>query len=165
MRTGERGFTYLGLLFMLAVGAALLARAGERWSLMMQREREREQVFRGQAIAAAIASYRSSAAVPGQGPRGLDELVEDRRGAVLRRHLRRVYEDPFTRKADWVAILAEDGSLVGVRSRSEKAAVLRLEDDDAPADSRLRLSDRRFLARPPGAAGPATRDGPKGPVR
>ncbi len=155
MRTGERGFTYLWLLFALALGAALMAVAGQRWSLVMQRDREQELVFRGREIAAALTAYRAATeAGAASGPGGMNELLEDRRGARLLRHLRRAYDDPFTGKPDWVPVLAEDGSWRGVRSRSDAPALLHLEDEPPPADSKRtpRVSDHLFIAPPPRAA-------------
>jgi type II secretory pathway pseudopilin PulG len=152
MPTGERGFTYLWLLFALALSAALLAVAGQRWSLVTQRDREQELVFRGREIAAALAAYRAATeATAASGPLGMNELLEDRRGARLLRHLRRAYDDPFTGKPDWVPILAEDGSWRGVRSRSQMPALLHLEDEAPPADPTRtpRVCDHLFIAPQP----------------
>lgn len=106
-RPRSRGFTYLLLLFVLALGGIGLAALGERASLQVQRDKEAELRFRGQAIARAIASYWQ--ATPGpvkQYPRSFDELLEDRRGLVPQRHLRQVYADPFTGRPDWVLVAA-----------------------------------------------------------
>ncbi|MBV8603420.1 MAG: hypothetical protein JO224_01925 [Pelomonas sp.] len=117
----EAGFTYLIVLFFVAISAAALAAAGEAWQNAAERERERELEFRGAAIARAIDAYR--AATPGleQYPQTLDELLEDRRGQVERHHLRQRYVDPFTGEADWV--LEPDPSdprrFSGVHSRSD----------------------------------------------
>lgn len=162
MRIGDahvsRGFTYLWLLFLLAVGGAALAASGQRWSGVMQRERERELIFRGQQIAAAIEAYRAAPGVaPAQWPASLQDLVEDRRGPQTLRHLRRAYTDPFTGEADWEPILAEDGRWRGVHSRSDVLAALRLEDSPQPAGRRpMRVSDHRFVA---SAGAPAAPDG------
>jgi type II secretory pathway pseudopilin PulG len=142
-----RGFTYLWLLFLIAMGAAGLAAIGERWSTAMQRDRERELVFRGREIARAIAAYRAASdAGPPRWPTGLADLVEDRRGTQPRRHLRRVYVDPFTDKSDWVPLLAEDGGWRGVHSRADLPAMLRIGVE--AADRPMRLSARLFVADP-----------------
>lgn len=152
MRTGERraswGFTYLWLLFLLAVAGLALAASGQRWSGVMQRERERELIFRGQQIAAAIEAYHAVPGVaPPQWPHSLGDLVEDRRGPHTLRHLRRVYADPFTGAPDWVPILAEDGRWRGVHSRSQVPASIRLEDSPQPSSRRpMLVSDHRFVA-------------------
>lgn len=161
MRTGERcsqwGFTYLWLLFLLAAGAAGLGVAGQRWSGVLQSERERELLFRGAEIAKALAAYRAVPVEPGPDqPFGLEDLVEDRRGPGMRRHLRRAYEDPFTGQPDWVLLRGEDGRWIGVRSRSDAPARITV-DLDLPAKPLrpARVSDHRFLAASHTAAAPA----------
>ncbi|MBW8894437.1 MAG: hypothetical protein JF617_20915 [Burkholderiales bacterium] len=92
-----RGFTYLGMLFLVALTAAALAALGQAWTTAAQREKERELEWRGGEIARAIASYaKASTNPPGQYPRSLDDLLIDRRGVNARHHLRRAYVDPFT---------------------------------------------------------------------
>jgi type II secretory pathway pseudopilin PulG len=122
MRIGSRsgrGYSYLAVLFLVALTAASLATLGQAWSTAAQREKERELEFRGREIVRAIAAYRR-AAPPGQLPRSLEELVEDRRGPVPRHHLRRLYIDPFTGKPDWVLVPdpAQPGRFVAVHSRA-----------------------------------------------
>ncbi|WP_213083242.1 type II secretion system protein, partial [Escherichia coli] len=101
MRTGKarhpRGFTYLAVLFLVAITAAGLAALGRSWTTAAQRERERELEFRGGEIARAIASYARATPNPqAQYPKSWDDLLEDRRGLKARHHLRRLYPDPFT---------------------------------------------------------------------
>lgn len=149
MRTGERGFTYLWLLFVVAIGGAALAVAASSWKTQLQRERERELLFRGGEIERAIASYRSASAAgpagPTQWPRDFDDLLEDRRGGVVRHHLRRLYVDPFTGKPDWERLGTERSELRGVRSRSSATALL-IQEFGPPADPSqpVRVSDRVF---------------------
>lgn len=145
-RRRQRGFTYLLLLFALAAGAAGLAALGERASTAVQRERERELMFRGNAIVDAIASYWS--ATPGdtkQLPHTLEELAEDRRGPRPLRHLRRIYADPFTGRSDWVAVLSEDGRLTGVHSRSDALAMRSVDLPELPVGRHARISERLFV--------------------
>ncbi len=117
----QRGFSYLAVLFLVALTAAGLAALGQAWSTAAQRERERELAFRGGEIARAIASY-MRAAPPGQLPASLDDLLEDRRGPSPRHHLRRAYADPFTGEPDWVLVpdLAQPSRFSAVHSRSEQ---------------------------------------------
>jgi type II secretory pathway pseudopilin PulG len=130
----QRGFTYLWLLFILAAGGAVLGVLGQRWSTALQREREHELIWRGRQIAAAISAYR---AAPGVGdpqwPQHFEDLIEDRRSVQTRHHLRRVWTDPLTGKADWVFITTEDGRWQGLHSRSNAVAWVRTDLPAAPA--------------------------------
>jgi len=128
MRIGERhaaaqhGFSYLAVLFLVALTAAGLAALGQAWSTAVQREKERELEFRGGEIARAIASYqRASTTGPASYPTSLEDLLEDRRGPRVRRHLRRLYVDPFTGAPDWVLVAdpANPRQFRAVHSRAE----------------------------------------------
>jgi type II secretory pathway pseudopilin PulG len=149
-----RGFTYLGVLFLVALTSAGLATLGTAWSTGAQRERERELQFRGEAIATAIASYqRATPTPPAELPRSLDDLLEDRRGLLIRRHLRQRYVDPFTGEADWELVSqdADTARFGAVRSRSTQPLLREM----APDGTALRTaSDWLFaapvLASPPG---------------
>ena len=155
MRTGERptrcrqerGFSYLGLLFFIALTAAALAALGQRWSMAAQRERERELLFRGQAIARAIESY--ATATPGRPayPQRLEDLVEDRRGLQPRHHLRQLYADPFTGEADWELIPASPPAtgILGVRSRSDRPLLMSKGPDGRPVESAKALQFKALV--------------------
>lgn len=144
----QRGFTYLGALFAVALIGILLARAGEVWHTTLTREREEELLFIGRQYANAIAAYQ--AATPGnlqQGPRRLEDLLEDRRGPQLKRHLRRLYRDPFSNSHAW-GLIESGGFILGVYSRAEgrpfkRAGFAEAEAEFASAES---YRDWRFTA-------------------
>jgi type II secretory pathway pseudopilin PulG len=146
-RARGRGFGYLGLLFFIAITAAALAALGQRWSTAAQRERERELVFRGQAIARAIERY--GAALPERPayPERLEDLVEDRRSLRPRHHLRQRYADPFTGEADWELIAAPPpaSGFIGVRSRSDRPLLMSQGPDGQPVE---RANGLQFMAQP-----------------
>lgn len=150
----QHGFTYLGLLFAMALASAALAQIGQHWSGLLQRECERELIFRGQQIAAAIGSYHATPAVAEPAwPRGLDDLLEDRRAAVPQHHLRRAFIDPITGKADWVPILDDTGAWHGVHSRSDAPASIRFATElQLKGARRTKVSDHVFLAAAPASA-------------
>ncbi len=84
-----------------------------------QRDREAELLRMGQEIVAAIGSYYEQS--PGnvrQFPAALEDLMEDRRFVGLKRHLRRVYNDPMTPDAAWGLVRRADGRIEGVFSTS-----------------------------------------------
>lgn len=162
---GQRGFTYLLLLFVLAAGGTGLAALGEQWALAAQREREAELVFRGGQISQALADWRDSSP-PGlpaeqRAPLALQDLLVDERSAPPRHHLRRLYADPFTGEADWVLQRDAQGRIHGVASRSRRPALRRvgvLLRGDAD-ESRPAVGDWLFLAAS-SAAAPAASPAP-----
>ncbi|WP_207795956.1 type II secretion system protein [Kinneretia aquatilis] len=146
------GFTYLGLLFFVALTAAALAALGQAWSTAAQRERERELQFRGEEIARAIQSYlKVTGGNSPQYPRTIEDLLVDRRGVKPLHHLRRAYADPFTGKPDWVLVPepSQPERFHAVHSRSERALLKESRPDGMPLD---KASDWLFVGRPQGAA-------------
>lgn len=157
MRTGDgasrqHGYSYLAVLFLVALTAAGLAALGQAWSTAAQREKERELVFRGGEIARAIAAYaKATPNPPQQYPRRLEDLLEDSRGVHPRHHLRRLYVDPFTGAADWVLVPepGQPGTFSAVRSRSEHALLREFTADGAAV---RQAQDLVFSAQAQGAA-------------
>jgi len=116
--SGQAGFTYVSVLFMIVVMGIALAVAGEVWSTTAKREREAELLFRGEQIMNAIGSYYNRSPGAKMYPERLEELLKDKRGVGTRRHLRRLYVDPMTRKADWDLVKEKSGRIKGVKSAS-----------------------------------------------
>lgn len=138
MRSTESGFTYLGLLAVLALGGAGLAALGTQWAVAAQRDRERELAFRGEQFRRAIERH-WRAQEPPQGPPSLQALLADERVRPPRHHLRRLYADPLTGRVDWILLQDPEGrGIVGVASRAEGRG--------------LTTSARRFAIAPPPAA-------------
>lgn len=122
----QKGFTYIALLLFVGVTGGVLAAYGELSSHGAQREREAELLAVGEEIRQAIGGYYERS--PGGAkrfPQGLEELLEDKRHPVPQRHLRRIYPDPLTGKADWGVIEAPGGGIMGVYSSSELAPIKR----------------------------------------
>ena len=123
MRTGkqlrQRGFTYMASLLLVMLIGLALAGASQAWSVADQRARERELLWVGTQYARAINTYYLQSPGLRQYPLRLEDLLEDKRFPMPRRHLRRLYPDPITRSTDWGLIRSIDGRIVGVHSRSE----------------------------------------------
>jgi type II secretory pathway pseudopilin PulG len=124
-RTGhgkEAGFTYLGALVLVVVTGIALGSAGQYWSTLMTREKEKELLFRGDQICRAIDSYYKAAPQGRQPsyPSRLEDLLKDPRSLEPRRHLRKLYIDPMT-DGKWGVISDGKGGVKGVFSLSEKA--------------------------------------------
>lgn len=123
----EGGYTYLLVLFVVAGLGLFAAQAGVVWQAATQREREAELLAIGSEMARALARYRDQTPV-GQPPwpSRLEQLVEDKRLPTTRRHLRRVYRDPLTGRAEW-GLVREGEAIVGVHSLSTLAPIRRHE--------------------------------------
>ena len=119
-RLHQTGFTYLGLMFAVAVLGITLATIGIVWSTQIRRDREAELLYTGEQFRMAIGRYLVSG---GQYPLALTDLVADTRTPVVRRYLRRIYIDPMTGSADWQLILAPAGGIMGVASRSQEKPI------------------------------------------
>jgi len=112
-----KGFTYLMLLWWVAISSVMLAALGQSWSLEARRQREMELVFRGEQIKAAILSYQEATpTLPKTLPTRIEDLIEDQRGPSVKRHLRRWWPDPIT-GSDW-GLLREGPFIRGVHSMS-----------------------------------------------
>ncbi len=113
------GFTYLGLLMFIAISGILLAVIGQVWHVEAQREKERELLFIGEQFRSAIGSYyRTSPSDPKQYPLTLQDLLVDQRFPVERHHLRKIYREPFTGRAEW-GLIKDQGRIVGIHSLSD----------------------------------------------
>lgn len=113
----QHGFTYLGLLVLIAVMGWTLAATGEVWSTVQQRQREQELLFVGNQYREAIRQYyeRSPAAAK-RYPATLADLLLDKRYPNVQRYLRKLYPDPMTGKPQWGLLRAPDGGIAGVYS-------------------------------------------------
>jgi type II secretory pathway pseudopilin PulG len=113
----QRGFTYLGLLFAVAVIGITLATVGVVWSAQIRRDKEAELLFAGDQIRAAIGHYYNETPAGAHTyPASLEELLQDQRWPQVHRHLRRIYVDPMTASTDWQLIAAPEGGIMGVVS-------------------------------------------------
>lgn len=99
-RARNAGYTYLLVLFLVAGLGLLAAQTGVVWHQAAQRERETELLFIGTEFARALTSY-AKAGGDHVLPETLQQLVEDRRGPIAVRHLRKIYRDPFTGQPNW----------------------------------------------------------------
>ena len=145
----SRGFTYLGLIILLAI-MALVAAAGLKMGTLLQRAAAEEELLEiGAQFSEALRSY--AAATP-QGkppqPPSLQDLLKDPRFPNPRRHLRKIFVDPITGKAEWGVIwLGDKVGVLGVHSLSD-ARPLKIANFDIRflnMENREKISDWRFL--------------------
>src|SRR4051794_1161127 len=108
------GFTYIRLLFFVALMGAALVGVAQVWHTQVQRDKEEDLLFVGNQFRRAISLYYERA--PGgarQYPRQMEDLLQDPRYPNVQRHLRKLYVDPVTGKPDWGLVKAPDGSIIG----------------------------------------------------
>jgi type II secretory pathway pseudopilin PulG len=117
-RAFEQGFTFIGVLILVAIAGVALAGAGQLWSTAAKRDKEAQLLFVGDEFRRAIGSYYESSPGVKQFPQKLEELLEDRRVPTIRRHLRQIYRDPMTDKRDWDLVMIGD-RIIGVHSKSK----------------------------------------------
>jgi len=100
-----------------------LAALGEQALTQARREREAELRFRGQAIARALALYAERTPVGKLPlPQQLDDLLADPRFPKPLRHLRQLYADPFTGRADWELVWGQAAPVAPAEGGDEPAA-------------------------------------------
>ena len=117
--TSCHGFTYMSVLVLIIVTGIALTSASRSWRLTMQREREKELLFRGDQIRNAIKSYYNAVDGKFAYPSRLEDLLKDPRFLATRRHLRKIFKDPMINSGEWGIVLGSGNSIKGVYSKSE----------------------------------------------
>lgn len=161
---GGGGFTYLALLFAIAVMGVVMAGAGQVWHAAAKREKERELLFVGNQFREAIGRYYESSPGAKQFPAKLEDLVEDKRFPKSKRHLRKVYVDPVTGTRQW-GLVQEQGRITGVFSLSTEPP-LKTGNFESKADEPFAAAksykDWRFVFRAGSAGATPTEDASAG---
>jgi type II secretory pathway pseudopilin PulG len=147
---GQEGLTYLALLFAIAVMGVALALAGIVWHTAQQREKERELLFIGTQFRQALASYYHGSPGIRRYPAALADLVKDPRFPNVRRHLRRVYVDPMTGRAEWGVVRNLEGGIIGIYSLSRETPIRRVFLDGPYREftGKTRYADWKFVYLP-----------------
>jgi type II secretory pathway pseudopilin PulG len=124
---------------LIAISAILMTVAVQKWSFILQREKEKELIYRGTSIARAIQEYQTTA---NRAPTTFEEMTRTKPPV-----LRRVYDDPMTARYD------RDGKLEPGTGRWTRITA-------APPGTRQPDRRRRLGDPPPEAGGdPAGADG------
>ena len=158
MARGERarrrdgGFTYVGLLILVALIGVMLAAAGEVASTAAQREREAQLLWVGHEYRAAIGRYWNQRRTY---PQSLQDLLGAAPGTtsdtVLPVHyIRRLYADPMSNAVDWALVPAPSGGIMGVASSSKRAPLKtgHFDDVDRDFDKATSYNDWQFTFSP-----------------
>lgn len=144
---GEAGFTYLGLLFAVAIAGVALAGTGVLWQMESRREKEKELLFIGEEYRRAIGSYYDKS--PGgqkQYPEKLEDLLLDKRFPNPVRHLRRLYRDPMLPGEEW-NLIRQQGRISGLTSKSldKPIKVAGFASEQEGFDSARNYTEWRFI--------------------
>ena len=159
----QAGFTYVGLIIFVAIIGLVGAATLKVGSLLQRAAAEEELLEIGAAYSAALDSY-AAATLRGATPYppSMAELLKDPRFPGVRRHLRKVFVDPLTGKAEWGIEYLGGGEtgIIAIHSLSN-AAPLKVANFDSRfhgLEGKEKISEWRFTASDRSlapAAGPA----------
>jgi type II secretory pathway pseudopilin PulG len=146
----QQGFTYLGMIILVMIIGLVGAMTVKADALLRRAAAEEELLEIGAEFSGALQSY---AAVTPSGqpalPEGLEQLLRDPRFPEPRRHLRKIFVDPMTGKAEWGVVHANgDKGVLAVYSLSQ-ARPLKIANFDARFanfGNKRRISDWKFTA-------------------
>lgn len=149
-RPRQAGFTYVGLMVLVAIIGLVGAAALKADALLRRAAAERELLEIGAAFGEALRSY-AEATPRGQPqqPPTLQELLRDPRFPGVRRHLRKIFVDPVSGRAEWgIVYAAGERGVLAVYSLS-RARPLKVANFDARFpnfENKEHLSDWKFAA-------------------
>ena len=160
MQAPQRGFTYITVLFLVAMMSGALALIGEVWHTSNLREKEADLLHIGNEYRNAVARYYLSGPQR-QYPRNLSDLIKDPRQPGTVRYLRRIYPDPMTGKEEWGLVKSADGGFAGVHSLSDASPLKTggFAVRDAAFEGKAKYSDWQFVFAP--AQAPAAKPAAK----
>ena len=108
------GFTYIAALVIVVIMGIMLGAIGQSVKVIMQREREKELIFRGLQYRDAIERWSKKGTMP---LLDIKHLLKDPRSASGDKYLRQLYSDPLT-GAEWKIIKDANLGITGVVSTS-----------------------------------------------
>jgi len=117
----EAGFTYIAALVVVVVTGIMLGAIGQSMSVIMQREREKELIFRGLQYRDAIERWSKKTKAP---LKDIKDLVQPTASTNVDRSkdrlLRKLYTDPVTGGDFKVLLDPNTKEIYGVASQSNK---------------------------------------------
>jgi type II secretory pathway pseudopilin PulG len=125
----QAGFTYVGLIVLVAIIGLVGAATLKADALLRRAAAEQELLEIGAAFSAALTSY-AEATPRGQLPQppSLEALLKDPRVPGTRRHLRKIFVDPITGKAEWGIVWLNTGTGIDGSGGSGVLAVYSLSE-------------------------------------
>jgi type II secretory pathway pseudopilin PulG len=146
----QEGFTYVVVMFLVAVLSIASVRALQYTRMTEQREKETELLWVGTAYRNAIAAYYNES-------QGSTKQYPQQLGALLKheltnptRPLRKLYRDPISGSKDWGIVRNEAGAVIGVYSLSQQRPLKRegFPLEMAGFANAQRYSDWKFVYQP-----------------
>lgn len=174
-RRRQHGFTYLSLMILLAIIGLVTASSIKLGSVLQRSRAEQELLEIGAAFSDALHSY-AEATPSGQPtmPPTLTDLLRDPRFPTLKRHLRKIFVDPVTGRAEWGIVYAGDHTgvlAIYSLSSARPVKISNFPQRFASFAGVSRISDWKFTAgqtsastMPAGDANPAPTPAPATPV-
>lgn len=173
MLTSSGGFTYMAALVMVMIMGILLGVTGQSMRIIMQREKEKELIFRGLQYRDAIERWYNRQGVATMTLMDINSLLKDPRTPKGDRLLRQLYKDPITGK-DFKVIKDPNLGITGVQSTSDAEPMkianfpeVLKEFEEKKKYSEWKFEYKRSVAAPgapagtaPSATGAATRTFP-----
>ena len=150
-RRRQHGFALMWVLMSVVLIGLGLAMAIEMNITLERRNKEKELLSIGRQFRDALRSYAGRSAALGLGPclMRLEDLVWDQRSTsgMPVRHLRKIFADPMTGRAQWELVL-EGGCITGIRSSSTKLPIKQDRFDDESRSFKQASSYRDWVIKP-----------------
>lgn len=151
MRRRELGFSYLVVMFLIAVIAIASVRVLEVTLTSERRSKEAELLWVGNAYRNAIRLYYDGS--PGSNktyPASVSDLLYDSRLTRPSRPLRKLYRDPITGSTEWGIVKDEAGAVIGVFSLAKGKPIKRagFAPELAAFTNANSYSDWKFIYKP-----------------
>jgi type II secretory pathway pseudopilin PulG len=155
MQRRQHGFTYLSLVILLAILGLVGAAALKVESLLARAAAEQELLEIGAAFSAALDSYAAAtpAGKPTQPPT-LQDLLKDNRFPTIRRHLRKIFVDPISGKAEWgITYVGDKVGVIGVYSlaQTQPLKLANFDERFQNFENKTHYADWKFTANGQGA--------------
>jgi type II secretory pathway pseudopilin PulG len=145
------GFTYVGLLILVAILAVVATATIQLGAVAQRRDAERELLYSGSQFQLALRSYRDASPVGTPPfPTELAQLLSDPRFPSLRRHLRAIPVDPMTGNPKWGIVRSPEGGIIGVHSLSDARPIKvgNFEPEFASFTGKEKVSEWLFCVSP-----------------
>lgn len=155
------GFTYIGVLMLVAAMGLSMTVVAEVWQTAQMRDKEEELLFVGNEFRRAIGDYFTNAQTY---PKSLEDLLKDPTFPGVRRYLRKIYRDPITGSAQWGLVKPDGNFIIGVYSLSDKEPFKQggFRPADQALEAKKKYSEWVFLAK--GVSGSASDSGQQAPA-